>query len=74
MRYGIVLLAGNQLSSLPASLADCSQLQFLQLGGNRITELSQAVAQDGSGGCAWPALETLFLEQNPIASPPSSAS
>ena len=62
-----LLLAGNQLSSLPTSLANCSQLQFLQVGGNRITELPQAVDPDGSAGCAWPALETLFLEQNPIS-------
>ena len=74
-----LLLAGNQLTKLPTSLSSCAKLQFLQVGGNQIAELQMEPrrcvgfdAEEGSGeALCWPELETLFLEQNPIASLPT---
>ena len=76
-----LLLAGNQLTALPASLSrSCARLQFLQVGGNQIGELSMeprrtmlddtALLDDAAALLCWPELETLFLEQNPIAALP----
>ena len=62
-----LLLAKNGLAALPSSLASCKGLRFLQVGDNQLAELPS----DGSGQLCWPALETLFLERNPIGALPA---
>ena len=62
-----LVLTGNQLKSLPSSLTACSQLQFLLIGDNQISEIS---AVDGTGAVCWPELETLFVEKNPLSAVP----
>lgn len=34
-------LRGNSLTSLPVELAQCTKLEFLHLGGNRVAEIGE---------------------------------
>uniref|UniRef100_A0A7S4JCS1 Uncharacterized protein n=1 Tax=Prymnesium polylepis TaxID=72548 RepID=A0A7S4JCS1_9EUKA len=61
-----LVLSGNQISALPASICACTQLKQLQIQENKLTALPPG---------AWPkSLETIFLQDNPLSELPSELS
>ena len=50
------------LTALPASLASCTALQFLLADANKLEQVPAGT---------WPALETLFLDGNPLKTLPA---
>lgn len=58
-----LILTDNQISALPATIGNCSELQKLMLAGNRLTRLPDAMA-----GCV--ALELLRIAANRFESLP----
>lgn len=54
-----LVLDGNQLSALPPSLGECAALKQLLVATNKLR------GQPLPATATWPALETLFLHENP---------